>query len=225
MNTLAQLYAALAPVLGQLGALLVSALVLLQPTLTVVVPSVIALLAHRYISNKAVADAVATSGGVAYSRMSSIFAASALVGGKLDFGQVKLQAIVAGTAALSEMAQRGLSKLTEGQKTDLVNGALGKLLAADPAFSVTGHAPATKTVVQLADSAVAAVADVVTKTVGDLLATHDTPAQTVPVSQILAGAGQIRAEQLAVGSVSAEQLSVGPAQTTLASPASAGAAS
>ena len=112
-----------------------------RPTVDLLVPAVITLLCHRYIADKRIADAMAQAGGVAYASM----AAQARAGTVPDFTQIKAIAVNAGKEAISGAAAGAVARLSADQVADGVEGALGKLLALDPHFSVTNTPAAVAT--------------------------------------------------------------------------------
>lgn len=139
MSNLSSAHAILQMLLVHLGAVPTFLLMLAQlvlsaslPVLNLLVPGVIAVLAHRWIKNQALADLFAQAGGVAYSALGTKLAEP----GVTNFAVAKAMAIAMATSTITDVAQKQLSKLTPDQVADKVEGALGRLLAIDPNFSL-----------------------------------------------------------------------------------------
>lgn len=131
------LFGSFGPVWAYLILLVQMVLDTVRPTLDLLIPGVIGILAHRWIKNQTVADLVTQGAGIAYNHLGA-----KLQAGGMSFADAKAAAIGAAQEALRETAARQLAHVTPDAVADGIDGALGKLLAVDPNFSLSKGATA-----------------------------------------------------------------------------------
>ncbi len=139
MSNLSVAHAALSMVLNGFGPLPDFLMLVLKgtfeavhPALDLLVPSVVAVLAHRWIKNQTLADEVSQASGIAYNHLGATLAGN----GAPSFAVAKALAIQVAQDALTAGAATQMAKLSPELVADKIDGALGRLLAVDPNFSL-----------------------------------------------------------------------------------------
>lgn len=169
---------------------------ILAPGISAVALPAVGLLLHRSIKNQQTADMIESAAGFAYNQIATTLSAA---GGHLDLQAVRSEAVSLASSAISGLvkSKTGLTVSSDELKT-LVDGGLGKLLALDPNFSVTG--PVNQLLHGVTSLSGSAIGDVQSMfgNLGSQSALQDVAAQLVPVTTQL---GQtVNAGAAAVGS-------------------------